>query len=151
MKTTLISKLDEIFPEKIRKINSDDQPWISHRLKQMDGRRKRVYHKERRSEKWKKLNKIFKNEMKSEKSKFYERTIQDLKMSKPGQWYSMLKKITSHDQQKTQQTNVDQISHLSDQEQAEVIADKFCSIQNGYEALQKEDITIHHFVESEVP
>ena len=47
----LISKLDEIFPEKMRKINSDDQPWISFRLKQMDRRRKRVYHKERRSEK----------------------------------------------------------------------------------------------------
>ena len=27
----LLNALDEIFPEKIRKINSDDQPWISQR------------------------------------------------------------------------------------------------------------------------
>ena len=29
----LISKLDEIFPEKVRKFSSDDQPWITHHLK----------------------------------------------------------------------------------------------------------------------
>ena len=44
----LLQKLEEIFPEKIRKINSDDQPWISHKLKQMDRKRKRIYHKERK-------------------------------------------------------------------------------------------------------
>ena len=32
----LIQKLDEIFPMKTRRVNSDDQPWISHKLKQMD-------------------------------------------------------------------------------------------------------------------
>ena len=33
---TLVNKMDEIFPEKIRKIQSADQPWICHKLKQMD-------------------------------------------------------------------------------------------------------------------
>ena len=36
--TILTQKLDEIFPEKIRKINSDDQPGVTHKLKQMDRR-----------------------------------------------------------------------------------------------------------------
>ena len=27
---TLLQKIDEMCPEKVRKINSDDQPWISH-------------------------------------------------------------------------------------------------------------------------
>ena len=66
-----MDKLDEIFPEKTRKINSDDQPWISFKLKKLDRQRKRVYHKERKSVKWKKLDKIFRKESKSAKSNFY--------------------------------------------------------------------------------
>ena len=143
--------MDEIFPEKVRKVNSDDQPWISFKLKQMDRRRKRIFHKERRSPKWKILNKAFKKEMKSAKANFYKNKVEELKLAKPGQWYQCLKKITSHDQQKNQQVNVDQISHLSDQEQAETIADAFCSIQNEYDPLQSEDINIPEFSESEIP
>ena len=37
----LMSKLDEIFPIKTQKIQSDDQPWITQKLK----RRKRIYRK----------------------------------------------------------------------------------------------------------
>ena len=68
--------------------------------------------------------------MKSAKASFYKNKVEELKLAKPGQWYQCLKKITSHGQQKNQQVNVDQISHLSDQEQAEKIADAFSSIQN---------------------
>ena len=32
----LIQKMDEFFPEKIKKIQSDDHPWICHKLKQLD-------------------------------------------------------------------------------------------------------------------
>ena len=28
----LVQKMNEIFPEKIRKINSDDQPWMTYRI-----------------------------------------------------------------------------------------------------------------------
>ena len=56
----LINILDEIFPEKERKISSDDQPWITHQLKKLDRRRRRIYTKQRRSKKWKSLNKQFK-------------------------------------------------------------------------------------------
>ena len=43
---------------------------------------------------------------------------------------------------------VDEIAHLSNQEQSEIIADKIASIQNGYQALQKEDITVPPFTEN---
>jgi hypothetical protein len=117
---TLLQKLDEIFPEKVRKINSDDQPWISHKLKKMDRQRKRIFNKERSSAKWKIMNKLFKKEMKSAKSQFYQKNI-----AEPGQWYSCLRKITSHDQHKSQVTNVEEISHLTDQEQVDLIAVQF--------------------------
>ena len=77
---SLLQKLDEIFPLKTRKIQSDDQPWINFKLKQIDRKRKRVYHKERRSEKWAKLNKLFKKEMKSAKTNFYKEKIAELKL-----------------------------------------------------------------------
>ena len=146
----LIKALDEIFPEKMRKISNDDQPWITHRLKVLDRRRKRIYRKERRSEKWTKLNKLFQKEMKSEKSNFYKNTVADLKKKSPGQWYSTLKRITSNDQT-NQQVNIDEISHLSDQAQADIIAEKFSSIQNEYKPLQTEDISIPNFSENEIP
>ena len=147
----LMNKLDEIFPKKIRKINSDDQPWVSFKLKQLDRRRKRIFRKERKSEKWKKIDKLFRQEMKSEKSKYYQNKVAELKISKPGKWYQCLKKLTSHDQQKSESFQVDQISHLSDQEQADKIADAFCAIQNEYDSLRSEDIIIPPFTEEETP
>ena len=62
----LIDKLDEIFPEKTRKINSDDQPWISLKLKKLDRKCKRVYHKERKSPK------VFQERRKISKSTFLQ-------------------------------------------------------------------------------
>ena len=147
----LIKKLDDIFPEKFRKVNSDDSPWISFKLKKMDRKRKRIFQKERRSEKWKSLNKMFKKEVKEAKAKFYMKSVSELKLRKPGQWYSCLKQITSFDQQKREEVNVDDISHFSDQEQSEIIADKFASIQNEYEALKTEDITVPPFNEKQIP
>ena len=114
----LVEKLEEIFPEKTRRINSDDQPWVNFKLKKLDRRRKRAYHKSRKSDKWKKLDKKFKEEVKLAKSKFYKKKVADLKNMKPGQWYSCLKKLTSFDQLKCDQPNVEEIRHLSDQAQA---------------------------------
>ena len=45
----LLREVYDIFPKKERKISSDDQPWVSHKLKTMD--RKRIFHQERKSEK----------------------------------------------------------------------------------------------------
>ena len=146
----LLKIMEEIFPEKERKISSDDQPWITQKLKKMDRRRRRIYHKQRRSEKWRSLDKLFKKELKSAKAQFYKKTIADLKLKNPGQWYSALKRITSNDQI-SQQVNIDEISHLPDQEQAEIIANKFSSIQNEYEQLRKEDITVPEHSEKDVP
>ena len=68
----------------------------------------------------------------------------------PRQWYSCLKRITSHDQ-KDQQVIVDDISHLSDQEQAEIIAEKFTAIPNEYQELKADDIQIPAFTPEDIP
>ena len=147
----LLRKLDECFPLKERKINGDDQPWISSKIKKMDRKRKREYHKHRRSEKWKVLNKLFKTETKRAKKDFYKNNLANLKTQKPSKWYSCLKKITSFDQHKREEIIVDEINHLSNQEQSEIIADKFASIQNEYQSLKKEDISVPPFSQDQVP
>ena len=147
----MVHKIDEIFPVKTRKINSDDQPWVSFKLKKLDRRRKRVFNKERKSEKWKNLDKIFRKEAKLEKSEFYKKTVADLRKENPSQWYSCLKRITSHDQQKREQPNVEEIRHLPEQVQAEMIADQFAKIQNEYEPLNKDDISVPPFEEKDIP
>ena len=113
---------------------------ISHKLKQLDRKRKRLYRKERRSVKWQALNKMFKKQVQFAKSQFFKQTVAELKLKKPGQWYSCLTKITSYDQQKKEQQNVEEISHLPDEAQAEIIAEQFASIQNEYDSINKDDI-----------
>ena len=142
---TLVDKVDEIFPEKVRCFTSEDQPWITHRLKLLDRKKKRVYHKERRSEKWKHLNKQFKKEVSLAKAKFYEDIVSDLKLKKPHQWYSALKRISSSEPVIGDKVVVDEISHLSDQDQADLIANHFASIQNEFEPLRNHDIVLPNF------
>ena len=85
---------------------------------------------------------MFKQEVKSAKAQFYKKTVADLKKKSPGQWYSALKRITSSDQ-RSDQLNIEEISHLTDQERAEIIAEKCSSIQNEYQPLKNEDISAH--------
>ena len=54
--------------------------------------------------------------------------IDDIKEAQPGQWYSILKRISRYDQGKSQDIQVEEISHLSPQDQAERIADNQAQI-----------------------
>ena len=70
LQSMLLMNFNKNFPEKTLKVSTDDQPWISHKLKQLDRKRKREFHKHRRSEKWQRLNKEFKLCVKNEKKRF---------------------------------------------------------------------------------
>ena len=45
----------------------------------------------------KKLDKMFKEQVKWAKTDFYKNAVADLKTKKPGQWYSSLRRMTSYD------------------------------------------------------
>ena len=68
----------------------------------------------------------------------------DVKEKSSGQWYSCLKRITSHDQ-RGDQINIDEISHLPYQEQAELITEKFSSIPNEYQPLKTVAVFVSPF------
>ena len=78
--------------------------------------------------KWKEINLKFKKEVSRAKKDYYKQIIKDLRMSNPGRWYSILKRICSYDQHKSDPVIVESIKHLSAQEKAEAIADKFSKV-----------------------
>ena len=55
----LEAKYNEYFPKKTINVSSDDQPWFNQNLKKLDRPRKRIYSKNRRSEKWQKIDEQF--------------------------------------------------------------------------------------------
>ena len=52
---------------------------------------------------------------------------------------------------KSEKLLVDQINHLTDQEQCDLIADEFTKIPNQYSPLHRKDIVIPPFLSSQVP
>ena len=77
--------------------------------------------------------------------------IDSIKEAKPGQWYSSLKRISRFDQGKGEVLQVEEISHMSDQQQAEMIVDQLAAISNSYRGVQLEDIDIPLFSEEDIP
>ena len=125
----LVKQLDEVFPIKISKFKSTDQPWFNAKLKKLDRKRKRIYNRERKSIKWKHLNQQFIDEVKKAKSSFYKKSVANLKQTNPSKWYSALKRLSSYDQRLHEIPRVEEINDFSDDEQAELIADKFQRFQ----------------------
>ena len=126
----LSREFNRCFPEKLVKVANDDQPWITQKLKTLDRQRKRCYHRSRRSNKWKNLNKQFKKELKMKKSNFYKKMASDLKEKDPKKWYSVLKRFTT--QEKEGEIKIAEIEHLSNKEKCELITDEFAKVPNEY-------------------
>ena len=100
----------------------------------------REYAKRKNSKKWKTLYATFLEKFEEEKEKYYKNIVEDLKVSKPGQWHSKLKRMTSHDQARSEVPIVQSLKEMPIQSQAEEIANQFAAISNLYEPLQSEDI-----------
>ena len=77
--------------------------------------------------------------------------INDLKLSNPAQWYSKLKRICSYDQERYEPLVCEQIESLNDQEQAEQIADHFCSVCQQFDAVNLSEIIIPKYDSNTIP
>ena len=143
--------LNKYIPEKVIKVASDDEPWYSEKLKKLDRRRRREYNRSRRSPKYLELNRLYQEKLSRTKKKYKRDQIDDLKAAKSGQWYSQLKRITRYDQGKEEIIQVEEISSLSDQDQAEMIADHLAQISQTYEEVRASDIDIPLFDIKDIP
>lgn len=151
LQNMLLNKVNEFLPTQKRKISCDDQPFCTEKMKRLKRQKSREYGKNRKSPKWKILNLKFNKEVSSAKKNYYKNIVKDLRLSNPGRWYSILKRICSYDQHKSDPVIVGTIKHLSSKEQAEVIADKFSKVSQEYDPLKSEDIQVPHFEISDIP
>ena len=140
----LFENLDKYLPTKTIKICSEDQAWFTTELKKLDRRCKREYSKHKKSEKWMNLYKLFSEKCSEAKQKYQKGIVQDLKLSKPGQWHQKLKRMTSHDQARVELPVVQSLQGLSSQVQAEQIADQFGKISNLYEEVRSDEISLEN-------
>ena len=97
------------FTRKSVKFTSEDQVWITPELKDISRKKQREFFKHRKSSKWRNLNKLFEEKSELAKKSYYTNIVADLKNSHPDQWYSKLKRMTNHDQLKSEQVNVEEI------------------------------------------
>ena len=70
-----------------------DREWMSPELKQIHRAMQREYFKRRKSPKYKKLKIKFKKLKRRTLKDFYSKFVSDLKLTDPGKWYNMAKKI----------------------------------------------------------
>ena len=61
------------------------------------------------------------------------------------------KKLTRYDQQKKEEIEVESIKEMSDEKQAELIADKFSEVSLEYDSLTTEGLVIPDFEEKDIP
>ena len=135
----LMEKYYEVFPLKTLRVCSEDQPWISLHLKNLDRKRKREFYKNKKSPKWEKLNTEFVEKSNQEKRKYYENIVQDLKTSNTGKWYSKLKRMSGQETNPQSDIMIKELMGLDDKQQAECIADHYASISNLYQPVKNEN------------
>ena len=108
LQSTLLQKYKQFYSEKAKKISCDDQPWFTENLKILDRKRKRIFCQERKSEKYRKIDKQFKVNLKKAKNDYYTNKIAKLKQARPSKWYSEIKKITNQES-KSELLNIESI------------------------------------------
>ena len=110
----ILQNLLECFPEKFRIISSDDEPYYTAKLGKMKRKKCREYHKNRRSNKWKKLDDDYNDELENAKMRFFNNKIKKLRRTNPRKWHRELKKLTRFDQHKGEEITVEEIKDLTD-------------------------------------
>ena len=83
LQNILVVKFNEYFPEKKKVISSDDQPFVTQKLKSLKRRKGREYHKHRKSQKWVDLEEKYQKELTEAKSTYYKKKIKNLCKTEP--------------------------------------------------------------------
>ena len=128
----LRGNLDKYFPEKKTKMSSLDKDWMSPQLKQLHRSLQREYYKHRRSERYKILKAKFKRLKRKSVKNTFSNFVTDLKLTNPGKWYSMAKKIGAVNKMSEGGIQVESLSEYDNAQCAQKIAERFSTISNEY-------------------
>ena len=132
----LRNNLDKHFPEQFVKISSLDKKWMNPNLKQVHRAMQREFYKHRKSAKYKKLKVKFKRMKRKAIKEFYSKFITELKVSDPGKWYGMAKRLGAVDQMNGE-VEVECLAGVNNTEAAQIIAQHFASVSNEYSPVDQ--------------
>ena len=139
MQELLMSKLDEFCPVKTVRLGPQDKPFINPELKALHRRRQREWLKNGNSDKYKKFFSEFEAKYCKAAKKYMRSKVDNLKESKPGQAYKILKDMGAQPGDCTDSHTFSLPSHqtenLSDLQSAERIAQHFAAIISEYKPL----------------
>ena len=85
-----------------------------------------------------KLNAAFLAKAEEEKRNYYSNIVSDLKTSNVSQWFSKVKRMSGQEDDRSDYT-VDELEGLSDQQQADKIADHYAGISQLYQPVTNAD------------
>ena len=116
----------ECFPSKSRVITTENKPFFTDFLCRLKRKKSREFSKNRMSNKYLKLQKKYNVELKKAKHSFYAKKVKLLKSSNSRQWWTQIKKLVKLDN-KDEKVEVDEIKHLPDEDQVNIIAQHFAA------------------------
>ena len=138
----LNEKLDQYCPEKEMKISSKDKPFINAELKKIDRRKKREYQKRGKTQKFSFLKKQFDSKYREAAEKYLNKHMDELRVAKPGQAFSVLKRLGAQPGDCTDSNTfslpVHESESLAPQECAERIAQHFATISQEFPPVSLE-------------
>ena len=142
LQNLLSSKIEEIFPTKTVRFSASDKPWITAELKKLARKRKKVYRKQGKSEKYVKLLSEFEQKFNKAMSDYMNKNISDIKNSNPSKAYALLKRLGARPGDCDKMNNFSLPSHanLSPLQSAERIADHFSQISQEYPPLNRDTL-----------
>ena len=109
-----------------------DREWMSPELKQLHRTMQREFFRHRKSQKYRNLKSKFKKLKRRTLKEFYSNFVTDLKLSDPGRWYSMAKKIGAVDKMTGGDIQVQSLANLSNAQCSQKIAEHFATISQEY-------------------
>ena len=143
----ILEKLNQYCPKKEVKLSSQDKPFITAELKKLDRQRNREYLRRGKTEKYMNLKKLFDSKYKSASEKYLEKNLDELREAKPGQIFSILKRLGARPGDCLDSNTFSLPQHesesLSAQQSAERIAQHFASISQEYQPLSINQLPAH--------
>ena len=129
--------LDKYFPEKTVTISNLDKFWITPQLKQLLRQVQRERIKHGKGGKFKKMWAKFRRLKRKRIRDFNSDFVTELKTTKPGKWYSMMKRLGGLDQMSHGRLTISSLEGLSDKDCAEAIAQSFASVSQEYRPVDR--------------
>ena len=132
---TLSRKMDNFFPEKTTTKREKDPPWINAHVRALIRKRRRVYHREGRTIRWKALMKKVRNLVRKRASRYWEHQKSNLLAPDAGRTFFKNVKAYNSKERPPQFDVRSLFENLTDAEVAEKLADHFNGISLEFDGL----------------